>query len=101
MHQVIGTSSQHGSGHIIPMEKLQVNKPIMLVLGNEGHGIRKNVLNRCETLVSIGSNQACDSEMSNKEVEFLHHVDSLNVSACGGIILHHIFNSAFNKDNSN
>jgi tRNA G18 (ribose-2'-O)-methylase SpoU len=52
-------------------------------LGNEGHGIRTNILKRCTQLVKIGSN-AVDNDM----------VDSLNVSVTGGIILHHLLASS-------
>ena len=60
------------------LASLPLDKPTILVLGNEGHGIRTNILNRCQYLVRIGESSP-DSE-----------VDSLNVSVSGGILLHHI-----------
>lgn len=93
------------------------NENVIVVLGNEGSGIRTNVLNRCDTIVylssitrSLGSsaelntNVESDIDMvvagiDDKEVvvedgadddyDDDDAVDSLNVSVAGGIILHH------------
>ena len=75
--QVIGTSLE-GSVNLVDAP---LDKPTIVVLGNEGHGIRTNILNRCTQLVRIPGG-------SENSV-----VDSLNVSVTGGIILHHIINS--------
>ena len=94
--------------HALPLDNCT---PIVVVLGNEGYGVRKNILNRCETLVTITS-KGGDMETANRisriesgdcescpdtvvqqniqELAHLDYVDSLNVSVCGGIILHHI-----------
>lgn len=130
--QVVGTSSQSMSREVIPLHDLPLEKstPIIVVLGNEGYGVRKNILNRCETLVTITSNakyaataaatkkatyaagnitamqdsvieraeqnESCSGVGSgvNSMQQVAHvdldYVDSLNVSVCGGIILHHI-----------
>lgn len=61
--------------------------PTVLVLGNEGHGIRTNVLRRCTHLVRING-KARDSPVEVDE-ESASLVDSLNVSVTGGVILHH------------
>ena len=66
------------------MESMPLNKPTILVLGNEGHGIRHNILKRCNVLVKIKG-----AENSKFSV-----VDSLNVSVSGGIMLNHIINRA-------
>ena len=58
-----------------------------MVLGNEGHGIRTNILNRCHKLVSIPKGI---SNSNNLIASSIDSVDSLNVSVCGGIILHQI-----------
>jgi hypothetical protein len=44
------------SNKAIPLCDLQVDntQPVIIVLGNEGHGIRTNVLMRCDTLVKLG-----------------------------------------------
>lgn len=72
---MVGTSL---SGNTVPLSDLPRSKPTIVVLGNEGHGIRANILNRCTHLVKIGQGNIASD------------VDSLNVSVTGGIILHHI-----------
>eukprot|EP01035_Chromulina_nebulosa_P019244 gene19244-25095_t len=74
--QIVGTALE---GKTTSLVDLPLDKPTIVVLGNEGHGIRTNILNRCEYLLKLGSNNRIDTE-----------VDSLNVSVTGGIILHHI-----------
>jgi 21S rRNA (GM2251-2'-O)-methyltransferase len=71
--QVVGTSLGDGS---TLMAEIPKNRPTILVLGNEGHGIRTNVLRKCSHLVRIEGGESHDS------------VDSLNVSVTGGIMLH-------------
>ena len=72
--QVVGTSVGEGS---IKMEEVPKDKPTILVLGNEGHGIRTNVLKRCSHLVRVDGGSA-------------DGIDSLNVSVTGGILLHYL-----------
>jgi 21S rRNA (GM2251-2'-O)-methyltransferase len=75
--QVIGAGLEDGA---VGLAQLVVRQPTVLVLGNEGHGLRTNVRNRCDVLVKISpSDNAEDST-----------VDSLNVSVTGGILMHHI-----------
>lgn len=63
------------------LDALPLSAPTILVLGNEGHGVRTNILRRCTHLVKIAG-------MTGGETE--SQVDSLNVSVTGGILLHHI-----------
>ena len=70
--QVAGASLGDGSALLSEIPK---HRPTILVLGNEGHGIRKNVLRQCTHLVRIDGGQA-------------DGLDSLNVSVTGGILLH-------------
>jgi hypothetical protein len=130
----VGTSSHSNAREVVPLYDLPLDRPLIVVLGNEGYGVRKNILNRCETLVTITSRQhaAAVSPLSSsssggeagvgsgfgggsvgddtdagpdvavsargasvvnstlQESTYLDYVDSLNVSVCGGIILHHI-----------
>ena len=72
--QIVGTSLGEGS---VEMHEVPHEKPTILVLGNEGHGIRTNVLRKCTHLVRIDGG----SEGG---------VDSLNVSVTGGIMLHYL-----------
>ena len=73
--QVVGTALDPTA---TDLAALPLQKPTILVLGNEGHGIRTNILRRCTHLVKIPGEGA-------NEV-----VDSLNVSVTGGILLHHL-----------
>ena len=61
--QVVGTSVGEGS---IELGEVPKDKPTIVVLGNEGFGIRTNVLNRCTHLVRIegGEDGYVDSLMS-------------------------------------
>lgn len=78
--QIVGTSL---GDEAVDLNSLPLNAPTILVLGNEGHGVRTNILRRCTHLVKIaGSNSLGDSA-----------VDSLNVSVTGGILLHHILSA--------
>lgn len=62
------------------------NKTVGIVLGDEGVGISKGILNLCDTVISIAPVRE-------------HHssVTSLNVSVVAGILLHHI--SLHNRTN--
>jgi 21S rRNA (GM2251-2'-O)-methyltransferase len=90
--QVIGTAL---SGSSVRVDEMTLDRPTILVLGNEGHGIRTNILRRCDALVKIpsmisggGSNEGSSSSSSSNA-----DVDSLNVSVTGGILLHHILSA--------
>ena len=61
--QVVGTALTDNS---INIKDLKVEKPTILVLGNEGSGIRTNILVRCDTLVKIsGTNSQANEGNSN------------------------------------
>ncbi len=63
--QIVGADA-HESG------QPQRNQKLVLVLGNEGHGLTSEVKNICDDFVTIKTNQ----------------VESLNVSVAGGILMH-------------
>lgn len=69
----MGTSLDAGS---LPLADVQIDAPTVLVLGNEGHGVRTNVARACDLQVRI--------EGGGRGQE----VDSLNVSVTGGILMH-------------
>lgn len=75
---MIGTSLGESS---LDLDALPLTAPTILVLGNEGHGVRTNILRRCTHLVKIAGMTGGDGDSQ---------VDSLNVSVTGGILLHHI-----------
>ena len=64
--------------------ELHLNAPTILVLGNEGHGMRTTVMQSCSEYVSIECGLA---EMRSAD---LSAVDSLNVSVAAGILLHRL-----------
>ncbi len=79
---MVGTSLSDDS---VDVADMKLDSPIILVLGNEGHGVRTNILRRCNQQVKIPSfGLLQDSDLSRTDV------DSLNVSVTGGILLYHI-----------
>lgn len=59
------------------------SKPTILVLGSEGHGLRRLVAQGCSGFVRIPGNVASSGDGTQSGV------DSLNVSVTGGIMLWH------------
>lgn len=66
-----------------PCHTFTLDQPTILVLGNEGTGLRKNVELACTELVRI---DASDSPLPAG-------IDSLNVSVASGILVHHFLTS--------
>jgi 21S rRNA (GM2251-2'-O)-methyltransferase len=77
------------------------DRPILLVLGSEGHGLRTLVAKACTEFVRIpsgivggmGEEQSDDDDDSNGA-----GVDSLNVSVTGGIMLWHLLHKTIGSD---
>jgi 21S rRNA (GM2251-2'-O)-methyltransferase len=66
---------------------------IAVVLGNEGNGLRTNILRRCDALVQIAprsdtNDRDIDPQATTSPYD-TSTVDSLNVGVAGGILLHH------------
>ena len=80
---VVGTAL---SSDAIALSQAPLDKPTIVVLGNEGHGVRTNVLRRCTHLVKIAPGYASSGADADSNYGA---VDSLNVSVTGGILLHH------------
>lgn len=78
--QVIGATSDPTSINCLDMS---VTQPTLLVLGNEGVGLRTTVRNVCQELVKIDTGHAADVDS----------VDSLNVSVATGVLLHQLLTS--------
>ena len=116
--KVVGSAVRAGS---VPINTITREKPVIVVLGNEGSGIRTNILNRCDVVVELGpfshSNDVTDNvgteasqepgSSPNDETDNDDNnvdssassgiddgVDSLNVSVAGGIILHYFLGSS-------
>jgi tRNA G18 (ribose-2'-O)-methylase SpoU len=84
--KVIGAALEDSS---IDLKELDLSKPTILVLGNEGHGVRTNILKRCDSLVKIRGRGVCtDATVASSNDGAM--VDSLNVSVSGAILLHYI-----------
>ncbi|XP_057295514.1 rRNA methyltransferase 1, mitochondrial-like isoform X2 [Hydractinia symbiolongicarpus] len=77
---VIGTSKPSGSHRdvVYTCDSLKINKPCILVLGNEGFGLSSSIADICTKMVTIPP--------GNDTLP--HDVDSLNVSVAAGILLH-------------
>ncbi|XP_062595595.1 rRNA methyltransferase 1, mitochondrial-like [Saccostrea cucullata] len=85
--EVVGTSTV--ATHdipVTPIQELVVDKPVLLIVGNEEKGISSTLLEKCDQAVYIPS---CDPRF----------IGSLNVSVATGIILHHLVsrNEKMNK----
>eukprot|EP01125_Pyxidicula_operculata_P012175 TRINITY_DN3995_c0_g1_i3.p1 TRINITY_DN3995_c0_g1~~TRINITY_DN3995_c0_g1_i3.p1 ORF type:complete len:125 (-),score=6.53 TRINITY_DN3995_c0_g1_i3:52-426(-) len=93
--RVIGTSASDGNMEsdqtsekrtvhsLDSLDPATFHHPTILVLGNEGRGMRKNISELCDVLVHI-------SPTNEKK---LFTVDSLNVSAATSILLYKIASS--------
>ena len=61
---------------------MPLTAPTILVLGNEGSGVRSGILKKCTHLVKVSGVPMGNFDDSS--------VDSLNVSVSGGILLYNI-----------
>ena len=77
---VVGAASEPASVNCL---EVQMTQPTLLVLGNEGVGLRTTVRNICQTLVKVDTGHTVESES----------VDSLNISVATGILLHQFLSS--------
>lgn len=89
--QVVGTALGEKS---VPLKELPLQKPTLLVLGNEGHGIRTNILKRCDHLVKIDKGFGDQDLVLDVGDDVEESVDSLNVSVTGGIMMHYLLNQS-------
>jgi len=69
------------------LEDVTEQKPTLLVLGSEGHGLRNLVARACTDFVRI---PGCDTSDERNGESSSVGVDSLNVSVTGGILLWHL-----------
>lgn len=104
-YHVLGTSLGTGAIPLHQATKAMRSSPCILVLGNEGHGLRTNVINACDTLIKIqgvgpfhGDQEeqeegGSDSTSTSSGSRTGAAVDSLNVSVTGGILMHELTRS--------
>lgn len=88
--RVVGTSVSERSGPLHELPAGPGAPPTIVVLGNEGYGVRTNVLRECEFLVEV----AGDGGGAMAEGAAASTVDSLNVSVTGGVVLFHLLAGA-------
>ena len=69
---LIGTSLHTNNS----LENLEHLDKYAVIFGNEGNGIREEILNKCDKLIKIDMNNACES---------------LNVGVSSGIVLYHLY----------
>ncbi|OEU22910.1 SpoU_methylase-domain-containing protein [Fragilariopsis cylindrus CCMP1102] len=82
------------------------DRPILLVLGSEGHGLRTLVAKACTEFVRIpsgivggmGEEQSDDDDNDDDDDSNGAGVDSLNVSVTGGIMLWHLLHRTIGSD---
>ena len=71
--KVIGTSLKKSKS----LEELEKMKEFAIIIGNEGNGVREDILSMCDDIVRIDMNSSCES---------------LNVGVATSIILYHLYN---------
>ncbi|CAN8257593.1 unnamed protein product [Cochlearia groenlandica] len=104
MMQFLESSADNGwrvvggsvSQKAVALKEVLPGRPTILVLGNEGTGLRPLVERSCTDLVRISGNVSKDvpvTESDDAEFEGLRSfvaVESLNVSVAAGLFLHHL-----------
>ncbi|KAF9583804.1 hypothetical protein BGW38_008475 [Lunasporangiospora selenospora] len=86
---VVGAHVTYGSKRNRPIHtwpETGVSQPTLLVLGNEGNGLRKQIMRQCDAFIQIPPLALRESE-----------VDSLNVSVATGIILSKLMGGRFSN----
>ena len=84
--RVVGTAVTESSAPLYDLPAGPDAPPTIVVLGNEGYGVRTNVLRECEFLVEVtGAGGGAEAEGAAAST-----VDSLNVSVTGGVMLFHL-----------
>lgn len=87
--QVVGTGLGDNS---ISCADFKVTVPTILVMGNEGSGIRANMRKCCDATIQIVP-PITPQESATGDCAAHNRVDSLNVSVSTGIILHQMLSS--------
>jgi 21S rRNA (GM2251-2'-O)-methyltransferase len=87
--RVIGTTLGERSK---ALRDVSIGQPTIVVLGNEGHGLRTLVERACSQLVNIekAAGLAHGYAAEGHAGEGRVGVDSLNVAVTGGIVLYHL-----------
>lgn len=85
--KVVGTAGASGTNHtnVCSLENYSVSAPTLLIVGNEGSGIDTDVLDLCDTLLTV-SPRLCKDSQNSTAASLM--VESLNVSVATGILIH-------------
>lgn len=79
--EIIGAAGDASPSMNLPQFRENTSqKPVILVLGNEGTGLRTNVKNGCNAFVSIPS-------AIGENASFNGSIDSLNVGVAAGVLI--------------
>lgn len=82
---IVGAAAEEGA---IAASTFKPERPTILVMGNEGYGLRTMVRQQCDMMLRIDGGDRVSGGM----------VDSLNVSVATGILLHQLLSpSTFSK----
>lgn len=88
--RIVGTSVSERSMALQDLNSGPSAPPTVVVLGNEGRGVRTNVLRECDVVVEVaGGGQGATLDTAAAST-----VDSLNVSVTGGVMLYHLLAGA-------
>ena len=71
-----------------PCQNFEISAPTILVMGSEGYGLRKTVLNACNRAIRVDRGVPGGLSSSGLSTPGLMEVESLNVSVAAGILLH-------------
>ncbi|KAK7112634.1 hypothetical protein V1264_012063 [Littorina saxatilis] len=84
--QVIGTASIcDPRQQVVSLQDFTAKAPTLLIVGNEGSGVDEDVLDLCDTLLTIPPPSIVSQTSSHTPVPA---VESLNVSVATGILIH-------------
>ncbi|KAK5578219.1 hypothetical protein RB653_003172 [Dictyostelium firmibasis] len=80
--RVVGTSldSNNENQPCVDINEVKLNEPTILVLGNEGFGLKPSILEICNKTIKISGGN--------------YKIDSLNVSVTSGILIHTLLSSS-------
>ena len=70
--KIYGTSLKKSKS----LEDIKVTDEYAVIFGNEGNGVKKELLDKCDEIIRIDMNDKCES---------------LNVGVSSGIVLYHMF----------
>ena len=86
--QVLGAGTD---GEAVSCSEFVMDMPTVLVVGNEGYGLRTNVRRACSRMIQVDS---LPGMAVSEDASLVMGVDSLNVSVATGILMHGLLTSA-------